>query len=1662
MSAVDFWFYLISRMEWINSSTYPQFFRLDLLEGYLDMAFVLPLIIFIFIYISALIVHIYRFWHSIKDAYDRDVWEGARHAVCTMWYTVGYIWHGYDVSGFENIPETGPALLVYYHGAIPLDIYYFQSLCLLRKGRLVHAVGDRFMFRIPGWGLLMQVYKISPGTIQTCTQTLKEGNLLSIAPGGVLEAQFGDENYNLVWGKRVGFAKVALQAKAPIIPVFTENMRESFRTAGIFRAIGRRIYERIHFPVIPIYGGFPVKLRTHVGKPIPYDEAMTPEELANKTSAAIQELIKQHQRLPGSIFWALIDRIVKKRCKTDDSDESCYIPRRKRRRLEMSSRRSLRISARQRLSNTNVIGSSYLTRRTMRAIKEEQEMATNNDDCIFDDGQDTEDDNDDDNDDDDDDEDETVMDDSSPPNSGIRRSTRQRKSRYETLDQSWIISSKLQEFTNMKTNDKIDGDSRSNEQFDDMYSRVKNIKRQSDPEEKKRSETEESIAGAESDDETSIVMGRERCRGGGSRWNSKSSSDEMPHMKYDLRRKKPVINRFQVVQESSRPKKVSTKNVFHISPPHRRTKFNGFKSPAHKSPTGQRRHATHNSSGSSSSTSSSSDDDRRFERRKAKSMARARNRCLPTNFNAIENKLTDRLKAGGRMADIDPMNIDRTVNFESIGGLTKHVERLKEMILFPMLYPEVFEKFKITPPRGVLFYGPPGTGKTLVARALANECSLGGDRTVAFFMRKGADCLSKWVGESERQLRLLFDQAFVMRPSIIFFDEIDGLAPVRSSRQDQIHSSIVSTLLALMDGLDNRGEVVVIGATNRIDAIDPALRRPGRFDREFHFPLPSLEDRENILKIHTKEWSPKFSPDFVTQIALKTAGYCGADLKALCAEVALSALKRRYPQIYNSRQRLQLDFSSIKVEAKDFLKAIDNLVPSGQRAQISPGHPLTATIQPLMQKMHDEVLAALKKIFPHKTAKTANDKNYLSDTEKMDIYEGTEVVDGKIVMPKSTFNAATSHRPRLLIAGAPDQGQTTHLAPAILHSLECFPVHRLDLPTLYAVSAKTPEESCAQVFAEAYRTRPSILYFPHLDQWWGTLSDTTRATFLTLLQDVDPGAPVLVLATSDCPCQDLPEQMANLFSIKHNEVFSMVNPSTEQRYEFFSDVIIHLAAAAPKLKRKHESTLEELPVAPPKESRKLSKNELRRLEEQEEATLRELRLFLREILYKLARDRRFTSFTKPVDIAEVSDYLDVVKFPMDLESMLTKIDTHLYETVSQFLDDYKIIRHRACALRDAAHAIVDSELDPEFEKICQDIIEARRRRGCPPTKYAPQNYRTVERNSLRLAGGHDETPEVENEAEVESSIKRFSRRVRGLQVEENSSSTDGNDVNAPKSMDSSNGPVSKSTDGNDSGSELVRVKKKSKICIKSDDSGTDEVKKAKTEPSKATTSGGSFVIKRRKSLWFGGGRRIVRRSVEKPVAKVEQPMEVERPVPSLFCDDEDDQLNSDLSKDSGTACAGPADSPLPSEKNGENDELKEVSSGFSSEEGNTLDGKDICERLTAGGCKTKKRGNTWIKSLHDVVDKSITTKPASMSPVAPAPAPTPEVERHVIVDRNRLQWLLDSIVKATHGCSTDVLERFHCALRMCVMRHARQWDKTSLVKELESQLDVFKRQQQVS
>uniref|UniRef100_A0A3B5MFQ8 ATPase family AAA domain-containing protein 2 n=1 Tax=Xiphophorus couchianus TaxID=32473 RepID=A0A3B5MFQ8_9TELE len=735
--------------------------------------------------------------------------------------------------------------------------------------------------------------------------------------------------------------------------------------------------------------------------------------------------------------------------------------------------------------------------------------------------------------------------------------------------------------------------------------------------------------------------------------------------------------------------------------------------------------------------------------------------CIKKDLLGIQK---DRMKIGASLADVDPMHIDKTVRFDSIGGLSRHISALKEMVVFPLLYPEVFERFRIQPPRGCLFYGPPGTGKTLVARALANECSQG-ERKVAFFMRKGADCLSKWVGESERQLRLLFDQAYQMRPSIIFFDEIDGLAPVRSSRQDQIHSSIVSTLLALMDGLDSRGEVVVIGATNRLDSIDPALRRPGRFDREFLFGLPDREARREILKIHTRQWTPPPSEAFLEELAEKCVGYCGADIKAVCSEAALCALRRRYPQIYSSSQKLVLDVNSIVIASKDFKCAMSKMVPAAQRAMVSPAKALIPAIRPLLNATLQTVLHTVRRVFPHADqglkrkrepdvgCGTSDEDLMFSEEEEGDVVSSGPTSQSQLKLPAtsglldlngSVLSQPTSYRPRLLLEGRPGSGQNSHLGPAVLHALEKFTVYTLDMAVLFGASATAPEETCAKIFVEAKRTSPSILYIPHIGQWWETVGSALRATFLSLLSSVPAFSPILLLATCSVHYDQLSMEVQELFRVEYGEVFRVPVPTSQERRDFFEDLLLNQAAKAPVSKRKAVlCALEVLPVAPPPPPRQLTEEESRRLDEQEEDTLRELRLFLRDVTNRLSQDKRFKAFTKPVDLDEVPDYAEVIKKPMDLSTVLSRIDLHRYGTVREFLQDVDLIwqnaleynpdrdpsdrqiRHRACALKDTVYAIIREELDENFEKICEEIKESRRTRGCSTARFAPSFYHVL-------------------------------------------------------------------------------------------------------------------------------------------------------------------------------------------------------------------------------------------------------------------------------------------------------------------------------------------------
>ncbi|PUZ71533.1 hypothetical protein GQ55_2G320100 [Panicum hallii var. hallii] len=647
-------------------------------------------------------------------------------------------------------------------------------------------------------------------------------------------------------------------------------------------------------------------------------------------------------------------------------------------------------------------------------------------------------------------------------------------------------------------------------------------------------------------------------------------------------------------------------------------------------------------------------------------------------------------------ADIQPLQVDESVSFKDIGGLSEYIDALKEMVFFPLLYPDFFANYHITPPRGVLLCGPPGTGKTLIARALACAASKAGQK-VSFYMRKGADVLSKWVGEAERQLKLLFEEAQKNQPSIIFFDEIDGLAPVRSSKQEQIHNSIVSTLLALMDGLDSRGQVVLIGATNRIDAIDGALRRPGRFDREFYFPLPGYEARAEILDIHTRKWKDPPPKELKMELAASCVGYCGADLKALCTEAAIRAFREKYPQVYTSDDKFVIDVDSVSVEKYHFLEAMSTITPAAHRGSIVHSRPLSSVIAPCLKRHLDKIMERISDIFPFLSSVDFSKFSALSYGSSIPLV----------------------YRPRLLICGGESVG-LDHLGPAVLHELEKFSVHSLGLPSLLSdPSAKTPEEALVHIFGEAKRTTPSILYLPQFHLWWDTAHEQLRAVLLTLLNELPSNLPVLLLGTSSVAFTDLEEECASIFSSRN--MYQVDQPSYDDRLRYFNTLfesLLSFQTEESRNKSKKQKSAIDLPKAP-KEVEGPKVSELKARAEAEQHAVRRMRMCLRDICNRILYNKRFNVFHFPVSEEEVPDYRSVIHKPMDMATILQQVDSGQYLTRAAFMkdidlivsnaktyngDDYNGSRivSRACELRDVVQGML-SQMDPSLVSFCDKI-----------------------------------------------------------------------------------------------------------------------------------------------------------------------------------------------------------------------------------------------------------------------------------------------------------------------------------------------------------------------
>ncbi len=382
-----------------------------------------------------------------------------------------------------------------------------------------------------------------------------------------------------------------------------------------------------------------------------------------------------------------------------------------------------------------------------------------------------------------------------------------------------------------------------------------------------------------------------------------------------------------------------------------------------------------------------------------------------------------------------------TVTYEDIGGLKEEIMKIREMVELPLKHPEIFETLGITPPKGVLLYGPPGTGKTLLAKAVANEAEAN------FYSINGPEIMNKYYGESERALRDIFEEAEKNAPSIIFIDEIDAIAPKREEAHGDVERRVVAQLLTLMDGLKGRGQVIVIGATNRPDDIDPALRRPGRFDREIEIGVPDRNARKEILEIKTRGMPLAEDVD-LDKIADLTHGYTGADIEALVKEAALRAVRRIVPDIakFEGNKLPTEVLEKLKVTMDDFMHAYKIVQPS-----------------------------ALREVLIQKPNVKWDDIGDLEDAKQ----ELREVIEWPLKYPEEFEKLGIKPPKGVILHGPPGTGKTL-LAKAVANEAEANFI-AVKGPELISKWVGESEKHIREVFRKARQTAPTIIFFDEID-----------------------------------------------------------------------------------------------------------------------------------------------------------------------------------------------------------------------------------------------------------------------------------------------------------------------------------------------------------------------------------------------------------------------------------------------------------------------------------------------------------------------------------------------------------------------------------------------------
>jgi len=422
------------------------------------------------------------------------------------------------------------------------------------------------------------------------------------------------------------------------------------------------------------------------------------------------------------------------------------------------------------------------------------------------------------------------------------------------------------------------------------------------------------------------------------------------------------------------------------------------------------------------------------------------------------------------------------VTYEDVGGLDEELKRVREMIELPLKHPKLFDRLSIEPPKGVLLHGPPGTGKTWIAKAVANEAGAN------FLSVQGPEIMSKYYGQSEEKLREKFEEAKDQSPSIIFIDELDSIAPKRDDVKGEVERRVVAQLLTLLDGLTQRGETIVIAATNRVDAIDPALRRPGRFDREIEIGLPDRNGRKEILQIHTR--GMPVSDDFeLSKLSEFTHGFAGADLESLVKEAAMRALRRYLPEIEMGEPIPSEVLEKMEVKEKDFLEALREIEPSSLR----------------------EIMVEIPQVSWDDVGGLEVIKEKLRDSVERPISDPESFLEMGIEPPKG-----------ILLYGPPGTGKTL-LAKAIANESNANFIS-VKGPEVLSKWVGESEKAIREVFKKARQTAPSVVFLDELDalapkRGGGTDGTTDRVVnqLLTSLDGIERSTGIVVLGATNRP-----------------------------------------------------------------------------------------------------------------------------------------------------------------------------------------------------------------------------------------------------------------------------------------------------------------------------------------------------------------------------------------------------------------------------------------------------------------------------------------------------------------------------------------------------------------